>query len=294
MISAESKLYRLGVVLFSLSPIVFILYLYFPSILKVTEICMENDDYSHGVLLPFISMFLVYIKRDELNLEWKEAQKKEIKFSFFGLLLLIFGMFLYIFSKISGGILFFYWCSLFLSLIGVLFLIFGAHSAKILTPLVFLLFMARPIPDSLVPLLFNPLQVVAAKVSAWVLRVMDVPVYVVGNIIEIPGMKLLVEEACSGMRSVMALLTVSIIVSYLVDATFIGYIILAIVSVSIAVFFNVIRVALTGILSHFVDPEMATGFFHEFTGMVVFVLGLILLYSLTFMFSFITKKKDGE
>jgi exosortase len=265
-------------------PVVLVLAIFAPTIKQVAQICMENDDYSHGILLPLISLALVYMKRDELLVAWKKAQLAPSRFSITGLLLLLSGLLLYIFAEVSGGILFFHWCALFPSLLGTLFLVLGTRPGWVCLPPILLVFMARPIPESLVPLLFNPLQVFAAQVSAAVLELLDVPVYLVGNIIEIPGMRLLVEEACSGMRSVMALLTVAMIVAYLVSVGFWGFLVLAIVSVLIAVFFNILRVALTGVLAHFVDAELATGFFHEFTGMIVFVVGLLILYSLTSWF----------
>jgi exosortase len=138
--------------------------------------------------------------------------------------------------------------------------------------------MAKPLPDSVVLRIFWPLQVLAAKISTFVLEALGVPVYLVGNIIEIPQMRLLVEEACSGMRSVISLITVALIVGHLFGMKTLARLILLTASIAIAIFFNVLRVAVTGILAHFYDPAAAQGFFHEFSGMVVFVLGLALVY----------------
>ncbi len=263
-------------------PVLLIAFMFSSTVWQVGQISLENDDYSHGILLPFLVFALMYKKREKLLRAWQHAQATPPSFSFLGLGMLLLGLVLFIFGSVSGNILFFNWCALFPSLLGVLFLVLGTKAAWIITPPILILFMARPIPESLVPLLFNPLQVFAAKVSAIVLEWFDVPVYLMGNIIDIPGMRLLVEEACSGMRSVMALLTVAVIVAYMLSLRFWGFCLLSIVSVVIAVFFNVLRVALTGVLAHFVDAKLATGFFHEFTGLVVFMAGLFILYSLTF------------
>jgi exosortase len=147
-----------------------------------------------------------------------------------------------------------------------------------IAPPVLLLFMAKPLPDSIVVRLFWPLQVLAARVSKLALELFNVPVYLSGNIIEIPEMRLLVEEACSGMRSVMALLTLSLIVIYFVPLRWYSKLILVAASVVTAIVINVCRVAMTGLLAHFYDPSTATGFFHTFSGMIVFVVGLPVLY----------------
>jgi exosortase/archaeosortase family protein len=91
-------------------------------------------------------------------------------------------------------------------------------------------------------------------------------------------MTLLVEEACSGMRSVMAMLTLALIVIYFVKLRTISKLALAAISVFVAIVLNVFRVASTGLLAHFVDPQTATGFFHTFSGMIVFIVGLPILY----------------
>lgn len=288
--NTTSNLNRIFVALVCvLLPVVATLVLFFPVIRDVALVCYENDDYSHGLLLPFISVILGWMNRQALierfgsGYSYQFASIKtdaKVGFSWLGLLLLLFGLFIFIFGEVAGRILFIQWCALFPVLIGVIFLTLGRHVGMYFVPLVLLLFMARPIPESLIPILFNPLQVYAAKVGGAVLEALDVPVYLTGNIIEIPGMRLLVEEACSGMRSVMALLTVALIVSYMFNAKVLGTVVLTIVSVIIAVALNVLRVALTGVLAHFVDPEMATGFFHEFTGMIVFIVGLFLLYGI--------------
>jgi len=142
-----------------------------------------------------------------------------------------------------------------------------------------LLLMAKPLPDSLVLRIFWPLQVLAARVSKEVLVILGVPTYIKGNVIEIPGMKLLVEEACSGMRSAMAMLTLAFIINYFVKINRFYQIVMVVFSLFVAVVLNVFRVATTGVLAHFYDPASATGFFHTFSGLIVFIIGLPLIYS---------------
>jgi EpsI family protein len=260
----------------------------YPTVEAIALICWNDEDYSHGLILPVVSAYLLWTDRGRLFALWKRERRGS--FSVFALLLMLIGV-----AAVSAGsitqILYLSWAGVFPLVIGFLGLTLGWRQAAPLLAPVLLLFMAKPIPDSLVPILFFPLQVFAAKVSAQVLELLDVPVYLVGNIIEIPGMRLMVEEACSGIRSLMALLTVACIVMLIVPLGFLSKLFIFFVSVFTAVALNVFRVALTGILAHFYDPSAATGFFHEFSGMVVFGVGLVIVYGLA---SLLTKKAAAE
>jgi len=255
-------------------PFALLAYLFWPTLRETAEICWTNEDYSHGLLLPFISAYFIHTN-------WSSIRQRLVgeapRFSYIGAAALIAGMLTFFLGDIAN-LLYIRWVAFFAAVSGTLMLLLGTHRALPLAGPVLLNFMAKPLPDSLVPKLFFPLQVFAAKASAKTLEILNVPVYLKGNIIEIPGMQLMVEEACSGLRSLMALLTVAFIVLYSIELPVIAKILLILSSVVIAVALNVVRVASTGVLAHFYDPSAATGFFHTFSGMVVFIVGLIILY----------------
>lgn len=261
------------------------------TIAGIAAICWTDDDYSHGLLLPFIAAYLLWTKQEEVRAALFEQGEPE--FSRSGLVLLLCGVFLAALGGITD-ILFAKWLALFPTVIGGLQLILGTRRAALFVMPIVLLFMAKPIPDSLVPKLFFPLQVFAARVSASTLRLLDVPVYLRGNIIEIPHMSLMVEEACSGIRSLMALLTVALIVVLLVPLRNWMRLLILAVSVVTAVALNVLRIALTGVLAHFVDPSTATGFFHTFSGLIVFVLGLAIVYGFAALLACVASEKPIE
>ena len=264
--------------------LVSLFYLFSSVLIDVAHKCWTNDDYSHGILLPFVSLGLFWMKRDVLIPKLREALIGNQGLSILGLALLTVGLSFDIFAEVSGQLLFVRWIAFFIVVIGFVALCFGTKVGLILAPLILLNFMARPIPESIVPILFNPLQVLAAHIGGRVLEMLNVPVYMQGNIIEVPGLRLLVEEACSGMRSVVSLLTVACIVTYLVNLRWLGFLLISIIAVLVAIVLNILRVTLTGVLAHFVDKDLATGFFHEFTGMVVFIVGLIILYAVARFF----------
>ena len=255
-----------------------LLYLYFPTLSEIGMICWNDDDYSHGLVLPFVTIYILWENRSLLNQRLTAMTNRNPEgICYRGLLLLIVGMLLLFVGK-AGNSLFASWISFFPSMLGTTYLVWGTTITNFAAPALLLLLMAKPIPDSLVPKLFNPFQVFAAQVSAWILQLLHVPVHLVGNIIEIPNMQLMVEEACSGMRSLMALLTVALIVLSLVRMSGSAKLLVIALSILTALALNVFRVASTGVLAFFVSPELATGFFHTFSGLIVFCIGLTILY----------------
>ncbi len=257
--------------------------LFYQTIKETAIICWTNDDYSHGIILPLISIYLIKQKFPEI----KKCFSKQI-FSTFGLFLLIVGLLILLVGTLTD-LLYLRWLSLFITLTGLIYLNFSKELAKQITAPLLLNFMAKPLPDSLIPKLFFPLQVLAAKVSYFVLDFLEVPVHLKGNIIEIPGMQLMVEEACSGLRSLIALLTVAAIVVSSLELKSYQKLLLLAFSILIAIVLNIFRVATTGLLAHFVSHSAANGFFHTFSGLIVFTIGLIILYTFA---NFLTKKKN--
>lgn len=255
-------------------PLGLLLYLFFPTLQEIALICYNDEDYSHGLILPFVSAYVISEKRTLIR---ERLRRPVAGISIVGIVLICIGVLGAVCGKIAG-LLYISWFAFFPAAAGLLMLLFGSYGAMPLVAPLLLLFMSKPIPDSLVPILFFPLQVFAARVSAAVLEMLDVPVYLVGNIIEIPGMRLMVEEACSGIRSMLALLSVAMIVMLLVPMKNWARVTIVVVSVLTAVGLNVFRVALTGVLAHFYDPSAATGFFHMFSGLVVFAAGLVIVY----------------
>ena len=269
-----------------------LVFLYQESIMHVVEICLNDDDYSHGLLLPFAIAYIYWIQKDVI-IDYFSREKSE-KISLIGLLLFLTGIGIY-FVGVVSHLMFVYWVSFFFVIPGIFILLFGFTGSSVLISPFMLLYMARALPDIVIIKLFWPMQVYAAQVSHDVLRLLDVPVYIYGNIIEIPHMRLLVEEACSGMRSVMSLLTVAFLIPFLFSLNWASKIGLVVLALALAIGLNIVRVAMTGVLAHFYDPSAAEGFFHEFSGLVVFVIGLFILYSLVFTlekWSLRSKKKE--
>lgn len=275
---------KASVIIGSLALIALMYPLFAKAIKEIALICWESPDYSHGILLPFISGYFLYQDRSEIinSLYQSLNVSKAIKILIYSVLcsLFVVSCLIAFLGQISE-LNFFSWFSFFLTLHLTIFLCLGVPFAlKISLPL-WLIFTAKPLPDILVPKLFFPLQVFSAKISYATLKLLNVPSYLKGNIIEIPHMSLMVEEACSGMRSVLAFLSIALITLMASKLNWVRSILVIFSALVLAIALNTARVAITGLLAHFVSAKAAEGFFHEFSGLITFSIGLIFLFFLT-------------
>ena len=134
-----------------------------------------------------------------------------------------------------------------------------------------------PLPEIVTQALALPLQFRASRMGAELLRLRNVPVLLAGNVIRLPGHELFVTEACSGLRSLTALLSVAVLMSALVLQTLVGRIVLVFLAIPIAIVVNGIRVFLTGFLVYFVSPALGNGFLHFTEGWLLFLVSLVSL-----------------
>jgi exosortase len=117
----------------------------------------------------------------------------------------------------------------------------------------------------------------ASKLASGLLPLAGVPVLREGNVIVLPSMKLEVAEACSGIRSLISLITLSVFYGYFVEKSFLRRLGLVAASIPIAIAANAVRILGTGLCVQYWDPDKAEGFFHEFSGWVIFLVSLACL-----------------
>jgi exosortase len=140
------------------------------------------------------------------------------------------------------------------------------------------LLLAIPLPAIIYNQITFPLQILASKLASGLLPLFGVPVLREGNVIELPLMKLEVAEACSGIRSLMSLFTLSVFYGYFMEKSIWRRTLLVLASIPIAIAANAVRILGTGLCVQYWDPDKALGFFHEFSGWVIFVVSLACLY----------------
>jgi exosortase len=243
----------------------------------------DSADYSHGFLVPLLSGYLVWRRRDTLA-------KVPRRPSAWGMLVVL----------LSLGILFLgsLGAELFLSrvsLIGVicgLVIYFGGWALlrALAFPIAFLLF-AVPLPTLIYNEIVFPLQFIASAFATRTLEILNIfPIMREGNVLIMPGMKLEVVEACSGIRSLMSLLALAAGYGYLAERSIAVRWFLVIAMVPLAILSNGTRVMITALMTHYIGPAAAEGFMHEFSGWVIFVVATVLFLALHSLTVYIRRK----
>lgn len=148
---------------------------------------------------------------------------------------------------------------------------------------VILLVLSIPLPDIITSSLALPLQLRASRWGAALLEFRHVPVNLSGNVIQLPGRQLFVTEACSGLRSLTALLSLGVLVGGLWLRHPAGRILLVLAAIPVAMVVNAFRVFLTGFLVYFVSPDLGEGFMHLSEGWLLFVIAFLLLGAFTWV-----------
>jgi exosortase len=230
----------------------------------------ENPDFSHGNLIPFFVLFLLWDNR-------RRFRTTPLKPSWSGLLLVFLGLFELLLGRL-GADLFLQRTSFILLIAGIIWTLLGSVMLSRSKFVLFVCLLAIPFPTIVFNQITFPLQLLASQFAAGILPHFGVPVLQDGNIINLPAMPLEVAEACSGIRSLMSLFTVAVIYGYFLERATWRRVVLALSALPIAVAANVARIVGTGLCVQYWDPDKALGFFHEFSGWLMFLVSLSCLY----------------
>ena len=229
-------------------------------------------DFSHGFLIPIVSFYFVYERRKQFSVLSPSSNWAGLGLIIFGILLLLLGnlateYFTMRFSMlvVFGGV--------------ILFLLGNDFFKTLLFPIIFLIFMI-PIPSILMDRITFPMQLFASKVAANTLYLIGIPVLREGNVMLLSNTSLEVAEACSGIRSLISLLALSIVFAYLSQKETWKRILLVLSTFPIGIIANAARVSGTGILAHHYGDSVAQGFFHGFSGWILFVVAFVCLFLL--------------
>jgi exosortase len=247
--------------------------LYWPVFRRLWQDWANDDNYSHGFLIVPLAVYFAWERRGRLSALTPRPSLWGLAAIFFGLSALVAGF--------LGAELFLTRASVVIVLAGSTLFLLGWSALRVLAlPLAFLLLMI-PIPAILFNQIAFPLQLVASQAGAATLSALSIPVLREGNVIVLAHTSLEVAEACSGIRSLISLLTLGIVYGYFTDRRLVVRAAIALATVPIAIVANAGRVAGTGIAAHYYGPAAAQGFFHTFSGWLVFVVALGLLFLLT-------------
>ena len=225
-----------------------------------------------GFLVPLFAGFLLWDRR-------AAVQRAEVEPSWAGVPVLLFGI-VTVFFGVYGAELFLSRVSFVITTAGLIWTFFGLGVLRAVRFPLAVLLLAIPFPAILFNQITFPLQLLASQLASSLLPLLGVPVFREGNVIQLPVMKLEVAEACSGIRSLMSLFTLAVFYGYFLEKTTVRRWILALASIPIAVAANALRIVGTGLCVQYWDPSKGEGFFHEFSGWVMFVISLSFLYLL--------------
>ena len=248
--------------------------LHYEHLRKLVRIWWTEPDWSHGFIIPLFSLYF-------LASNYQRLLKARIKPSYIGLAFVLIGLaveFTALFLRFDYG----FYVGMIIILFGMVLWLCGWQVIKVVwLPILFLGF-AVNVPEMIYRDVAYESQQFAARSSVVVLRVLGVDADMAGasaqaeTVISLWGQdgqphQLNVEEACSGMRLLMAFGALAVAISYLSDRAAWQRIILIVFAFPIAILCNLLRVVITGYLYYLGYPEYAQGLFHTFTGLLMLV-----------------------
>jgi exosortase len=287
-----------------------IVFSYATVLVKLGHNWWTDENYSHGLLIPFIIGYIVWSQRERFS---RTAQRPVMGIGLTAVLVAILALW----AGTAGAELFTQRISLVLILAATVTYFWGFALLRLLLVPLFLLVLAIPIPAIVFNKIAFPLQLFASRCAVWAMIAFDIPVLRQGNVIElmprgaIETKKLEVVEACSGIRSLMTLVTLAVVFAYFTHpregngtdnenprndsnpqtpspatraiSLLKGYgfwrsTIILLSAIPIAIFTNALRVSGTGVLAHYYGTKVADGFFHSFSGWVIYVVAFLMLF----------------
>ena len=287
-VTANNHLWRVLAVSFA------ILFAYATVLIKLGQHWWTDENYSHGLLIPLIIGYILWSQRERLT-------KQPLQPSYFwGTTLVVSGL-LGLWAGTAGAELYIQRISFVVVLAGTVIYFWGFRFIRIAAVSFGLLLLAIPIPAIIFNKIAFPLQIFASKCAVWSMRLLDLPVLRQGNVIELVPLgggeikRLEVVEACSGIRSLMTLATLAVVFAFLTHprdredpgkptSGLKSYglwrsTVLVLSAVPIAIITNAGRVSGTGVLAHYYGTKVADGFFHTFSGWVIYIVAFVMLFA---------------
>jgi exosortase len=274
-----------------------IAFAYATVLVKLSRDWWNDENYSHGLLIPFIIGYILWTQRDKLS---RVQGRPAVLLGGAAILFALFALW----AGVAGAELYTQRLSLMLLLAGITLYFWGFRLLQLVLVPLSLLFLAIPIPAIVFNKIAFPLQLFASRCAVWSMSVLGIPVLRQGNIIELKPLnsfdtkKLEVVEACSGIRSLMTLLTLAVVFAYFTHSPsdddpssgkrfgwlrsywFWRSVIIVVSAVPIAILTNAFRVSGTGVLAHYYGTAIADGFFHSFSGWAIYIVAFILLFGI--------------
>lgn len=260
-------------------------FLYFTVLVKLGNDWWHDENYSHGLLIPFVIAFIIWQERKQVG------ESKTTPATWLGTIGIGISLFA-LWAGTAGAELFVQRASLVLMLASIVVYFFGLRLMRFAAVPLMLLVLSIPIPQIIFNRIAFPLQLFASRCAVAAMSFFSIPVLRQGNVIELMPLgatepkKLAVVEACSGIRSLMTLVTLAMVYAYFSrpnsQSKLFGtmrLVLLVLAAVPIAILTNALRVSGTGVLAHYYGTRVADGFFHSFSGWVIYIVAALLLFA---------------
>ena len=243
-----------------------LLWLYWPEITELCAIWTKSDEYSSGLLVPFLAGYIIWSR-------WSKLRSVAVNPCIWGLALLAISQLLRLF-----GLTFMYASaqrlSLILSVAGLTWFLFGTQFFKKIIPVVLFLILMLPMPKSVHSRMMLPLQHWATVSAVFSLETLGFEVWREGNMIHVNNVTVAVAEACNGLRMLTAFFIISTLVVLVVERTWWEKFIILLSAVPIGFFCNTVRLTLTAIAFTVIQGQFWEKVFHDFGGIAMMPLAL--------------------
>jgi len=257
--------------------LVAIFLLYFPFLQTLAMDWDTDDNYGHGYFIPVITLYMIFSLR-------KELARMPLKPSITGFFLVLCGLALLVIAKI-GAEFFLQRFSIIVVLLGMVHFLCGpAYLKKLALPILYLVFMI-PLPAIIWNKIAFPMQLFGSYLTEQVIYLIGIPVFREGNVLHLAETTLEVVAACSGLRSLVTMFALSGALAFFTTLSTGRKWMLFFAAVPIAIFANIVRLTATAILASIYGSDVAQGFLHDFSGIVIFVLGLSMLVGVNTLLS---------
>jgi exosortase len=254
-----------------LTPVlVLVVAIYARSFVELFLTWWNSPEDSQGLAVVPFALFLT-------GLQWRPLVAISAGCELRGLLLVAVGCAMHVFGQLAAG-LYVSQLSFLLVLTGIIWTFWGMGRLRLLTLPILLLATAIPLPSIISTSLSVPLQLLASRIACFVADLAGVAVYREGNIIHLAAISLGVWEACSGLTSLSALMVGSVLLGFMLCRLPLTRVLVCIATIPVAIMINVARVTGTAVLSDW-RPAYAMGFYHAFSGWLVFLVGVAGIYA---------------
>lgn len=256
---------------------------YIPTLAWMIDRWMQKESYyGHGFLIPLVSLFIVWQRRSILretmvNGRWSMAPSGGFALNSLGLWVVGFALLAHIVCA-ALRVYFVSGFTFIAALSGLILFFFGKEILRKLTFPLFFLATMIPLPLVLIGNLTVRLKLFATEAATFILNRIGFPSVHDGNVIIMPHSHIIIEAPCSGLRSLISLLTLGLIFAYAMKMPMWKKAVLFLSSIPIAVATNIIRILLLAIVNDLYGEKIAMGFFHDASGFLLFAIAFLMLY----------------